>query len=171
MQVKGLVDLDHVPCFFFSFFPQIIWGHLLFFNKFLVRALGCTNHACVTLKATVTVFSIFLNQMICGWMVKIVIKPKWNGIIISRSPLQKYLNISSTSVDVHTVTGDIFLLWVLLLIHYKGALCSFGEEIQTQNFNSHSINEEIIQMYVYFFTELLVLLLQRHHWFRVIQEY
>ena len=32
-----------------------------------------------------------------------------------------------------------------LIRHIKGALCSFGEEIQTQNLNIYNINETVIQ--------------------------
>ena len=33
------------------------------------------------------------------------------------------------------------MLKIFALKKKKGALCSFGEEIQTQNFNIHDINE------------------------------
>ena len=34
-------------------------------------------------------------------------------------------------------------------INLKGALCCFGEEIQTQNFNIYNINEATIQTHKY----------------------
>ena len=37
------------------------------------------------------------------------------------------------------------------LQYIQGALCSFGEEIQTQSFNIYSINVVTIQKNVYFF--------------------
>ena len=35
-------------------------------------------------------------------------------------------------------------------VYVKGAMCSFGDEIKTQNFNINNINEVIIQNIVYF---------------------
>ena len=35
--------------------------------------------------------------------------------------------------------------------HFKGALCSFGEEIKSQNFNIYCIHEVIIQTKKYLF--------------------
>ena len=45
--------------------------------------------------------------------------------------------------------GILLYATLTLRVDFKGALCSFGEEIQSQNFYIYNINEVIIQT-IYF---------------------
>ena len=63
---------------------------------------------------------------------------EWRGLLLQSVTYPKCHNVNRATHESDEIA-------------IKGALCNFGEEIQTQNFNVYNINEVIIQNQKYLF--------------------
>ena len=91
----------------------------------------------------------------------------WQRLVahqVSRSSLSALRTIDNREIrntlwGVQQCPASVFTrkhwtnIWLLEVDLIKGALCSFGEEIQTQNCNIYNINEVIIQIFSFLNTE------------------